>query len=281
MMDKLPALSITTTVKQSRIVNVAVAVIHYQQHYLLGYRHPSQHQGDRYEFVGGKIDANETAQAALIREVREETAIDISNNIAIKLGRLHHDYGDKQVCLHVYKVELSTEQYQQHKDDKFGLEGQAIVWVDKADLLTSKYDLPAANATILAWLSLPQLITITYPSAHFATKATTYTDNHKAWLNYHQQSITQNAWVYIRSKDEQAEHYASSLLIARSDIKAILPVKDTSSINAPLMGSKTAKHNESLDKPLVASHLNHAEVLNWFDNLQVDFDNNKQNLSIP
>ncbi|MFP6813955.1 MAG: hypothetical protein VB956_11675 [Moraxella sp.] len=38
----------------SKVVNVAVAVIHFNNQYLLGFRHASQHQGNRYEFVGGK-----------------------------------------------------------------------------------------------------------------------------------------------------------------------------------------------------------------------------------
>ena len=278
MTHNLSAISITATANKSpaQIVNVAVAVIHYQQRYLLGYRHASQHQGDRYEFVGGKIDEGEAAIAALIREVSEETAIDISGNHAIKLGRLHHDYGDKHVCLHVYNVELSAAQYQQHKNDEFGLEGQALVWVDQADLLANKYDLPAANITILTWLSLPALITITYPLAHFATQA----DSQKAWLNFHQKNIAQNAWVYIRVKDKQAKPYASSLLKARSDIKAILPITDSGFINnfdTFLIDSDTnaAKHNKGLNKQLVASHLNHAEVMTYYDSLQVDFDSSK------
>ena len=278
MTHNLSAISITATANKSpaQIVNVAVAVIHYQQRYLLGYRHASQHQGDRYEFVGGKIDEGEAAIAALIREVSEETAIDISGNHAIKLGRLHHDYGDKHVCLHVYNVELSAAQYQQHKNDEFGLEGQALVWVDQADLLANKYDLPAANITILTWLSLPALITITYPLAHFATQA----DSQKAWLNFHQKNIAQNAWVYIRVKDKQAKPYASSLLKARSDIKAILPITDSGFINnfdTFLIDSDTnaAKHNKGLGKQLAASHLNHAEVMTYYDNLQVNFDSNK------
>ncbi len=276
MTHKLSATSITAAANQSpaQIVNVAVAVIHYQQRYLLGYRHASQHQGDRYEFVGGKIDKDETAIAALIREVSEETAIDISGNSAIKLGRLHHDYGDKHVCLHVYQVELSAAQYQQHKDDDFGLEGQTLIWVDKADLLANKYDLPGANITILAWLSLPELITITYPLAHFADQ----TASHKAWLKFHQQNIVQDAWVYIRIKDQQANHYASLLRTARSDITAILPITDGDSINnldTLLIDSDTAKYNKGLNKQLTASHLNHAEVLTWFDSLQVSFTDNK------
>ena len=55
------------------IVNVAVAVIHHKAQYLLGFRNAAQHQGNRYEFVGGKIETNENAEQALIREVAEET----------------------------------------------------------------------------------------------------------------------------------------------------------------------------------------------------------------
>lgn len=141
-------------IKESSImtVNVAVAIIHYQQQYLLGFRNSSQHQGNRYEFVGGKIEANETAIAALVREVAEETAIDISSNAMLKLGDLHHDYGDKKVCLHVYQIALNVEQYHQHRNDGYGLEGQALTWVEKTQLLAGEYPLPAANQTILDWL---------------------------------------------------------------------------------------------------------------------------------
>ncbi|OXL28719.1 NUDIX domain-containing protein, partial [Psychrobacter sp. DAB_AL32B] len=111
------------------IINVAVAVIHYKNQYLLGFRDASQHQGNRYEFVGGKIEHNETAKQALIREVAEETGMDINSNIAVKLGRLHHDYGDKQVCLQVYRNEMTALQYEQYKHCSHGLEGQALRWV--------------------------------------------------------------------------------------------------------------------------------------------------------
>lgn len=133
-------------------INVAIAVIHYQQHYLLGFRNSRQHQGNRYEFVGGKIEADETAEDALIREVTEETGIDISKNTFIKLGCLTHDYEDKQVTLQVYKIEMMAKQYEQHKYRDCGLEGQALLWVDKSALLAGHYQLPAANKTVLKWL---------------------------------------------------------------------------------------------------------------------------------
>lgn len=136
-------------------IDIAIAVIHYQQQYLLGFRDSAQHQGNRYEFVGGKIDERETAINALIREVAEETGINIKDNVAVKLGQLDHDYGDKQVCLQVYKVELKAAQYTQHQHLNCGLEGQALTWVSIDKLLAGEYPLPAANNTILTWLQLP------------------------------------------------------------------------------------------------------------------------------
>ena len=69
-----------TKTNKPSIVNVAVAVIHYKNQYLLGFRDATQHQGNRYEFVGGKIEANESAAQALIREVAEETGILLDSN---------------------------------------------------------------------------------------------------------------------------------------------------------------------------------------------------------
>lgn len=70
----------------SKVVNVAVAVIHFNKQYLLGFRQASQHQGNRYEFVGGKIEPNETPAQGLIREVHEEIGLDIAQNTAVKMG---------------------------------------------------------------------------------------------------------------------------------------------------------------------------------------------------
>ncbi|WP_435980320.1 (deoxy)nucleoside triphosphate pyrophosphohydrolase [Psychrobacter sp. DM4] len=133
-------------------INVAIAVIHYQNWYLLGFRHSSQHQGNLYEFIGGKIESNETAQSALIREVNEEVGIDLSQNSITKLGLITHDYGEKTVCLHTYNVELTPAQYGHHKLQKQGLEGQSLSWVTKSQLLAAEYPLPSANKEILSWL---------------------------------------------------------------------------------------------------------------------------------
>ncbi len=265
------------------VVNVAVAVIHYQQQYLLGFRHAAQHQGNRYEFVGGKIDADESPIAALIREVAEETGMDISGisgisgisessagaasqnhaTTAIKLGRLHHDYGDKQVCLQVYKVALTAAQYQEYQHYEQGLEGQALKWVSKDTLLAGVYPLPAANRTILSWLSLPSQVAITYPIAHFyqqtdiepasLDKTNVEQDNsiaQAAWLTYHQQHLPAAAWVYIRPKADDSAAIAAQLMQARPDIQTLLPMS--------LLSTQSLPNVQAL-------HLTHAEVMRWFN----------------
>lgn len=233
------------------IVNVAVAVIHYQDQYLLGFRSPSQHQGNRYEFVGGKIDHRESPTQALIREVSEETGINIANNITVKLGRLHHDYGDKQVCLQVYRIELTAQQYQQYKNLSHGLEGQRLIWVNKVRLLANRYELPAANSTILAWLRLPTQITVT----HSLTPFNDLSNPTAAWLQYHQERLRTNAWVYLRLKEIGSEDAISQLLHLRPDIQAIVP----ESLSIDDMDMDRA----ALNNQIVAAHLTQTELMQW------------------
>ncbi|MBH0096260.1 NUDIX domain-containing protein [Psychrobacter sp. NZS113] len=251
--------------KKAVIVNVAVAVIHHKEQYLLGFRNATQHQGNCYEFVGGKIDANESAEQALVREVAEETGIAIENDIIVKLGRLHHDYGDKQVVLQVYKIELAVQQYEQHKHCEYGLEGQALTWVDKSKLLAGEYPLPAANKTILEWLRLPTQITITYPLAHFSECA----DSAAAWLQYHQAHLAPESLVYIRIKEacpERSGNLAAQLMHGRPDIQVIVPYGTDSQfvdVDEP-MPTKA----ESISHQVVANHLTHASLMQWFEDAQ-------------
>ncbi len=230
------------------VVKVAVAVIHCKDKYLLGFRDALQHQGNRYEFVGGKIDSNETARQALIREVAEETGIDIDSNTIVKLGRLHHDYGDKQVSLQVYDIELTASQYERHRHRCHGLEGQALTWVNKPELLAGHYYLPAANKTILEWLRLPINIAITYPLAHFNT----YSDPAKAWLQFHQKHLAKNAWVYIRIKEAGLAKIREQLMHLRPDVKTIVPIDDDL--------QKLADNAQ-----IVAYHLTHSTLMQWSD----------------
>ena len=199
----------------SKVVNVAVAVIHFNKQYLLGFRQASQHQGNRYEFVGGKIEPNETPTQGLIREVHEEIGLDIAQNTAVKMGVIRHDYADKSVALHVFKIQVSQAQFEGLQQSK-GKEGQAVTWVHQSDLLANQYPLPDANARILEWLKLPNTIYITQPLDSFVSM-----DN---WVDFYSQKLPDDAHCYLRpqTSDENATAMIDDLLTIRADITPII-----------------------------------------------------------
>jgi len=106
---------------------------------LLTQRLQNAHQGGKWEFPGGKIEAGEEAEQALSRELFEELGIRPTQ--VRELIEVAHDYGDKLVRLFVYVVESFDGQPE-------GREGQPMAWFTSAQL--SGLDFPAANVPILA-----------------------------------------------------------------------------------------------------------------------------------
>lgn len=121
------------------LVHVAVGVIlDADRNILITRRAPDAHQGDLWEFPGGKIEAGESLTEALARELREELGIVIGRTSA--LLEVRHDYGDKSVLLDVHVVwEFSGEAR--------ALEGQPMAWVAPAKL--GGYAFPEANKPIV------------------------------------------------------------------------------------------------------------------------------------
>ncbi len=120
------------------IVQVAVGVIYRQQQFFVTKRSLSSHQGGKWEFPGGKVEAGETIAQALARELKEEVNIEI---LACQpLTTIEHDYGDKQVCLTVFLVDNFIGEPQAQ-------EGQQQQWCSLEEL--SKLDFPKANQAII------------------------------------------------------------------------------------------------------------------------------------
>jgi 8-oxo-dGTP diphosphatase len=121
-------------------VQVAVAIIlNDEDKVLLALRSPEQHQGGLWEFPGGKVEAGESVNEALKREIREELNITIT--AAEPLLPVKHDYSDKSVCLDVWWVTDFQGTPQGH-------EGQKIRWCAICDLQEDEF--PAANAPIIS-----------------------------------------------------------------------------------------------------------------------------------
>ncbi len=120
------------------VVHVAVGVIYRQQQIFLTRRAADVHQGGKWEFPGGKVEAQESVQQALTRELREEVAIEVQ--ACQPLIVIEHDYGDKQVCLEVFMVD-------DFQHEPCAQEGQQQAWVHVNQL--NDLDFPAANKAII------------------------------------------------------------------------------------------------------------------------------------
>jgi 8-oxo-dGTP diphosphatase len=123
---------------QTNIIHVAVGVIMRHQQILLALRSSKQHQGGKWEFPGGKVEAGETVQQALARELLEEVAIKVTNSEAFM--QLEYAYPEKTVLLDIYLVSSFT-------GEPHGREGQPLRWASVAEL--SKLDFPDANQPIV------------------------------------------------------------------------------------------------------------------------------------
>ncbi len=136
----------------NNIMHVAVAAIvnDDSQQILLSKRADHLHQGGLWEFPGGKVEAGESVEQALRRELNEE--LGLRPTASRPLIRIYHDYPDRTVLLDVWRVTA-------FEGEPEGREGQPIEWVALADLSTLTF--PAANVPILAALSLPDKYLIT------------------------------------------------------------------------------------------------------------------------
>lgn len=127
----------------SQLLHVAVGVIFDAAgNILISLRHADAHQGGLWEFPGGKLEAGETVQQALRRELQEELGIDAV--VDEPIVQIRHEYSDKSVLLDVWSV-------REFSGEAEGREGQSLRWVSVAEL--GKIEFPEANYPIVELLA--------------------------------------------------------------------------------------------------------------------------------
>ncbi|MEM9797769.1 MAG: 8-oxo-dGTP diphosphatase MutT [Pseudomonadota bacterium] len=125
----------------------AVALIDRDGRVLLTQRPEGKSMAGLWEFPGGKVEAGESPEAALIRELREELGIDTWKSCLAPLNFASHAYETFHLLMPLFAC-------RKWEGIPVGQEGQSMKWVKSQDL--SRYPMPEADLPLIpilrAWL---------------------------------------------------------------------------------------------------------------------------------
>ena len=122
------------------VLVVACALVDVDMRVLLAQRPEGKAMAGLWEFPGGKIDAGETPEAALIRELREELDIETKSACLAPLTFASHAYDDFHLLMPLFICRrwCGTPRAR---------EGQNLKWVRAKDL--RDYPMPEADLPLL------------------------------------------------------------------------------------------------------------------------------------
>ena len=121
----------------------AVALIDRDGRVLLAQRPVDKSMAGLWEFPGGKVEAGETPEAALVRELREELGIETQNSCLAPLTFASHSYED----FHLLMPLFACRKWHGIVQPK---EGQALKWVCPRNLLD--HPMPPADIPLISIL---------------------------------------------------------------------------------------------------------------------------------
>ena len=125
------------------VLVAAVALIDVDGRVLLARRPEGKTMAGLWEFPGGKVDEGETPEAALVRELREELAIDTRESCLAPLSFASHDYEDFHLLMPLYVCRV-------WRGEMTPLEGQELAWVRPVRI--ADYPMPPADAPLAAMI---------------------------------------------------------------------------------------------------------------------------------
>ena len=122
---------------------VAVALIDSDGRILLSQRPEGKQLSGLWEFPGGKIEEGETPEVALVRELKEELSIDITESCLAPFSFASHAYDDFHLLMPLYLCRV-------WKGRPFPKEQQKLKWVKLEKF--SEYSMPPADLPLVAML---------------------------------------------------------------------------------------------------------------------------------
>jgi 8-oxo-dGTP diphosphatase len=112
-------------------LQVVAAVIEREGRILIGQRKRDAKHPLKWEFPGGKVEPGETPEAGLIRELREELAIEAVVGPHLESYEFHYPGSERATCLLFFRVTEFT-------GEPRNLDFEQILWVSVGSL--AEYD---------------------------------------------------------------------------------------------------------------------------------------------
>lgn len=125
------------------VLVAACALIDADRRVLIAQRPEGKPMAGLWEFPGGKVEAGETPEETLIRELAEELGIVTQVPCLAPLTFASHSYDDFHLLMPLYIC-------RRYEGIARGLEGQAVKWVRTRDL--RDYPMPPADEPLVPFL---------------------------------------------------------------------------------------------------------------------------------
>jgi 8-oxo-dGTP diphosphatase len=122
-------------------IDVVAAIIRKDDEILITQRLDNVHLARFWEFPGGKVEAGESFEVALQREIQEELGIKI--RVKDEFLTLDHDYPAKSVRLHFFNCTVL-------QGDPKAIDVADLRWVKPHDI--GNYQFPPADAELISKL---------------------------------------------------------------------------------------------------------------------------------
>jgi 8-oxo-dGTP diphosphatase len=125
------------------VLVVAAALIDAEGRVLLAQRPANKSLGGLWEFPGGKVEPGEAPEAALVRELKEELAIEAAISDLEPLTFVSWAYPDFHLLMPLWALRRWDGRPE-------AVEAQALTWATTAEM--DRYPMPPADGPLVDWL---------------------------------------------------------------------------------------------------------------------------------